>query len=96
MRYYVYILYSMSADKYYVGSTSNVERRLYQHNNSTANKFTGKYRPWELMFFCEVGESKTIALQIESHTKKQKSRKYIEDIISRGSIALMIKRFRTD
>ncbi|MFB6343545.1 GIY-YIG nuclease family protein [Saccharicrinis sp. FJH62] len=53
--YYVYILYSKSADKYYVGSTGNIEQRLYQHNNSAVNKFTSKYRPWELMgtyFLC--------------------------------------------
>ncbi|MFB6343546.1 GIY-YIG nuclease family protein [Saccharicrinis sp. FJH62] len=91
--YCVYILYSKSADKYYVGSTSNIEQRLYQHNNSTVNKFTSKYRPWELMSFFEVGDSKRVALQIEKHIKKQKSRKYVEDIVTRGSIDALIKKF---
>ena len=93
--YYVYILYSKLADKYYVGSTNNVERRLREHNELAINRFTTKYRPWELKLYFEVGESRSVALQIEKHIKKQKSRKYIEDIISRGSIELLIKRFRT-
>ncbi|MFC0876996.1 GIY-YIG nuclease family protein [Saccharicrinis sp. FJH2] len=91
--YYVYILYSKSADKYYVGSTGNIEQRLYQHNNSTANKFTSKYRPWELISFFEVGDSRRVVLQIENHIKNQKKRKYVEDIVTRGSIDALIKKF---
>ena len=31
--YSVYILYSESADKYYIGHTENIDKRIHQHNN---------------------------------------------------------------
>jgi putative endonuclease len=40
-----------------------------------------------------VGNSRGLALKIERHIKKQKSRRYIEDMIERGSISGLIKRF---
>ena len=41
----------------------------------------------------EVGESLGIARKIENHIKKQKSRNYIEEILERGTIDGLIRRF---
>jgi len=49
MVYSTYILYSKLLDKYYVGSTNNLENRLFRHN-SGYNKFTKTGIPWELVF----------------------------------------------
>ncbi len=38
--HYVYILYSLKADRYYIGETSNIEQRLQQHNEGV---FIGSY-----------------------------------------------------
>ncbi|WP_025865516.1 GIY-YIG nuclease family protein [Prolixibacter bellariivorans] len=91
--FYLYILHSPSSDIFYVGSTDNVERRLDEHNYLSENSFTSKHRPWHLIVAFEIGHSRTIALKIEKHIKRQKSRKYIEDIIERNSIDRLIARF---
>jgi hypothetical protein len=36
--FYVYILYSESADRYYIGHTNDPERRLVEHNTSELGK----------------------------------------------------------
>ena len=56
--FYVYILYSQSADKFYVGQTSDVHKRLREHNNPLENsKFTAKFIPWEIVLFFHEIES---------------------------------------
>src|SRR5690554_8208265 len=80
MGYYLYILKSLSADKFYTGSSDNPERRLYFHNN-VEKGFTSRYRPWEIVFMQEY-ESKTLALAAERKIKKWKSKRMIEKIIS--------------
>lgn len=91
--YHIYILYSDTYDKYYIGQTNNLERRLLQHNEQEKNSFTAKYRPWRIVKSFEVGESLGIARKIENHIKKQKSRNYIEEILERGTIDGLIRRF---
>jgi putative endonuclease len=49
MKYYIYILHSISADKYYVEPSNNPERRL-QFHNAIEKGFTSRYRPWQLAF----------------------------------------------
>ena len=91
--FYIYILESKEYNKYYVGHTKNVARRINEHNNLSDNSYTAKYRPWVLKAEFVIGESRGLAMKIERHIKKQKSKKYIDDIISRGSIDLLIKRY---
>jgi putative endonuclease len=47
MNFFVYILYSPEFDKYYVGQTEDLERRIFRHNGGY-EKFTSPYRPWNL------------------------------------------------
>jgi putative endonuclease len=74
MTYYIYILHSINHDKFYIGYTTDVNKRLKLHNSSRFNTFTSKYRPWIIYALFEVGENKTTALKIEKYIKKQKSR----------------------
>ncbi|WP_227020910.1 GIY-YIG nuclease family protein [Arenibacter algicola] len=37
MEYVVYILFSVAADRYYVGQTNNIEKRLATHNSGVKN-----------------------------------------------------------
>ncbi|MHC1777022.1 MAG: GIY-YIG nuclease family protein [Lentimicrobium sp.] len=51
--YYIYILHSESSGDYYTGYTDNIDRRVWEHNNSPHNTFTSKSRPWILVAaFC--------------------------------------------
>src|SRR5699024_9726348 len=79
--YYVYILYSSSADKYYVGSSSNPWKRLKQHNTVPYNTFTSKYRPWELRAVYRAGNTRSTAEGYERFIKRQKSRWIIRFVL---------------
>jgi putative endonuclease len=48
MYFYVYILFSASKNKYYVGYTSNLEERLQRHNQKSKG-FTGQSQDWEIV-----------------------------------------------
>ena len=78
----VYILYSSSIDKFYVGSTElSIEDRLKNHNDIYYdNKFTSKGIPWEVFWHKEVN-SRTISEKIEKHIKMAKSTVYIKNLV---------------
>ena len=82
MKYFVYILYSQKLDKYYVGTTNDIARRVYEHNIGHS-KFTRRGVPWELKLKMEF-DSKKEADQEERRIKGRKSRRYIEKIIREG------------
>ncbi|MFA6980529.1 MAG: GIY-YIG nuclease family protein [Ignavibacteriaceae bacterium] len=77
--WFVYILFSKNLNKYYVGSTSDVEWRLERHNAGWG-KYSKTGIPWEIVLREECS-TKTEALKREREIKKKKSRKYIEEII---------------
>ena len=79
MQAFCYILYSLKLNKYYVGSTTDIERRLEEHNRGK-EKFTKTGLPWRLVYKEEFGELNQ-ARQREYYIKKMKSRKYIEHLI---------------
>ncbi|MEE1945943.1 GIY-YIG nuclease family protein [Pedobacter sp. KR3-3] len=78
--YYVYILFSTSLNKYYIGSTSNMKERLKKHN-SNHKGFTGGTGDWQIVWQ-EIHSDKSIAMKRERQIKKWKSRKMIESLIA--------------
>ena len=84
MIFTVYILYSNTADKYYVGYTADdIEERLRKHN-SIHSGFTGHHNDWQIMY-AEVYSTKTEAMKREKQIKNWKSRKLIESVINKSS-----------
>ena len=80
MSFYCYIIYSKLLNKYYIGETNNIEERIELHNNRHfLNAFTSTTDDWELFFFIQC-QSRSQARRIETHIKRMKSRKYIENI----------------
>ena len=71
--YYVYILYSTSSDKYYVGQIDNLELRLKFHNELSEKSYTSKHRPWDLKRSIEL-KNRSEAVRIERMIKKRKSK----------------------
>ncbi|HXP50498.1 MAG TPA: GIY-YIG nuclease family protein [Bacteroidia bacterium] len=81
MFFYLYILYSQSIDKYYVGQTENVEKRLSEHiirKNLGASDWQLKYK--------EQFPSRSEAVKRESEIKRKKSRRYIEELLKGSNI----------
>ena len=94
--FYLYILYSVSSDKYYIGYSDNTDRRLFEHNNNLrSTTYTSKHRPWVLKKTIELGDSRSFAMKIEKTIKKSKSRilveKIIEEVNSLGDLAQLVR-----
>ncbi len=77
--HHVYILYSESLDRYYVGSTSDLEARLIRHNNGES-RYTKSGIPWSIVY-SEEFSSRSEAMSREHQIKKWKSRKMIVKLI---------------
>jgi putative endonuclease len=75
----LYILYSESSDRFYVGYTNELERRLSEHNRKKG-KFTDAGIPWKLAYY-EIFENKKDAMRRERFIKSQKSKSYIKNLI---------------
>jgi putative endonuclease len=91
----VYILYSASISKYYIGFTQNLDLRLEFHKNSDGRKFTAKAKDWKLFFRIDCN-SKAQGLCIESHIKKMKSKKYIENLKQYPEMVYKLKKRYSD
>ncbi|WP_299288653.1 GIY-YIG nuclease family protein, partial [uncultured Mucilaginibacter sp.] len=80
--FYCYILFSPSLNKYYIGSTGDVEGRVRRHN-ANHKGFTGHACDWVLAYQEEFN-TKSEALKRERQIKSWKSRKMIEKLIIEG------------
>jgi putative endonuclease len=80
MDYWVYILYSVSTDKYYVGHTDNLYRRLTEHNTGQTRYTSNIASDWEVVY-AERFDSRSLAMKREKTIKGRKSRKYIEQLV---------------
>jgi putative endonuclease len=78
--YTLYILYSESFDRFYVGYTNDLERRLSEHNRKKG-KFTDAGIPWYLVY-SETFVNKKDAMARERFIKSKKSKKLIIDLIN--------------
>jgi len=77
--YYIYILYSNSYDKYYIGQTSDLVRRLAQHNDGE-EKSTKSYVPWGLKY-TEKYQTRSEALRRERFLKNQRNKTFYRRLI---------------
>ena len=84
--YYVYVLLSKKDKKFYIGYTSNVHRRLIQHN-SGLTKSTAPRRPFILLYY-ECHLSKQDALRRESYFKSSSGKRTLRQML-RESLTLL-------
>jgi putative endonuclease len=78
--YYLYIIYSVTLDKYYTGHTIDPNKRLMEHNTGKST-FTASASDW-ILRYTEQFNTRELAKARELQIKKKKSRKYIEWLIS--------------
>ena len=81
MKFFCYILYSKSINRYYIGYTSDIKERIKLHNTGhfAGKSYTHISSDWQL-YLVITCETITQAILIESKIKKMKSRKYIENL----------------
>ena len=65
----VYLLASKRNGTLYIGVTSNLPARIWQHKNDQIDGFTKKYRVHRLVYF-ELHEEMTAAIRREKQLKK--------------------------
>ena len=81
--YYVYILASKQNGTLYIGVTSNLVKRVYEHRNGLVEGFTRKYGIKMLVFF-ERTTDVNAALQREKQLKKW-DRKWKLELIEKNN-----------
>jgi len=65
--YYTYILKSSKSDLFYTGWTSDLRKRVSEHNNG--DSFASKpYRPWKLVYYAAF-ETEKLAKDFERYLK---------------------------
>lgn len=65
----VYLLASKRNGTLYIGVSSNLPARIWQHKNNQVEGFTQKYQVHQLVYF-EMHEEITAAIQREKQLKK--------------------------
>ena len=76
----VYVLYSPSFSKIYIGYTSNLEERIKSHNKLAKKGWTIKFRPWQIIYIEEF-ELKEDAQLREKELKGAIGREWIWSLI---------------
>ena len=75
--YYVYILTNWNNKVMYIGVTSDLYKRIYQHKNKLVDGFTKKYNVTKLVYY-ESTEDVTSAIarekQLKGWTRKKKNK----------------------
>jgi putative endonuclease len=94
--FYIYIIYSPTSDKYYVGYSNDPHRRLIEHNTIPFYTYTSKHRPWILKACFQYSKIEKEVISIERFIKKQKSRKLLEQLcdpsfVPSGKLAQLIR-----
>lgn len=83
---YVYILKSLKNSEYYIGSSSNPDRRLTDHNSGKVK--ATKYKAPYIEVFRQKFDNEGIARKMESKLKSWKRRDFIDKIIQDGKITV--------
>ncbi|MEN2414951.1 GIY-YIG nuclease family protein [Flavobacterium mesophilum] len=76
--FFVYILYSYTKEKFYVGQTNDIEDRLKRHNNGQSLS-TKNGAPWKVIYTIELN-SRSEAVVLETKIKKRGAKRYLQDI----------------
>jgi len=81
----VYVLYSAGSGKTYTGYTSDLNRRLLEHNVTGTKGFSRRYRPWVLIHE-EQYASKAEAMLRERFYKsgqgREEVRRFVDSFLS--------------
>jgi putative endonuclease len=75
--YFIYVLKSVYFNRYYVGFTSDLERRLLEHNRGKT-KSTKFYAPWKILFY-ETMNTRIEARKREKYLKSGVGKEIIKN-----------------
>lgn len=84
--FYTYILQTKIDSSYYIGSTSNIAKRLERHNLGFS-RYTRKKVPWKIVYFEEF-KTRSDALKREKQIKRYKSGRALKKLVSQDTQAV--------
>ena len=74
----VYILKSLKTkEKFYIGLTNNLERRLKEHSDPSKDRYTYRYQPWQLETYVTF-QNQLTAKKFESYLKTSSGRTFLK------------------
>ena len=85
--FFVYVIWSDSASRFYIGISENPAHRLEQHN-AGVSKWTAKFGPWRLVYAEQVADFRG-ARKRELELKKQKGGEGFYKLVGRTFIDLI-------
>ena len=77
---YVYIITNKINTVLYIGVTSNLTKRIYEHRNKLVDGFSKRYNLYKLVYY-EISTSMYSAIEREKYLKG-KSRRFKESLIN--------------
>ena len=75
---FVYVLFSKTRSRYYVGQTADIDKRLKRHNGGLVPSTKGGI-PWELVLQIPVPD-RSAAVHLEKRIKKRGAKRFIDDL----------------
>jgi len=76
-KFIVYVLASEKDSSWYIGYTSNLEKRINEHNSGKTIT-TSRKIPWKVIY-CEVAFNKQDAIAREKYLKSGMGRRYLKN-----------------
>lgn len=72
------LIYNRSANKYYIGQTEDLQRRIQQHNEHTFKGYTARFRGEWVLIYSESVATRIEALRREKQLKSGNGREFIK------------------
>lgn len=82
-QYYIYILTNQTNRTLYIGITSNLQKRIWEHKNKVTQGFSSKYNLNKLIYF-ELFDNPEAAIKREKRLKFW-LRKWKEELITKAN-----------
>jgi len=80
MTFYVYIIYNIHHDIFYIGSTHNLQKRITEHKTGKGN-YTSRYNGYWCFLYYESFPTRSEAMRREKEIKSWKSKTYTKKFI---------------
>jgi len=74
--FYTYILFSNVLNKFYSGHTSDIQKRILEHN-SGKSKYTRQSKDWNIIWFSKL-DTKSEAMKLENKIKNRGIKRFFD------------------
>jgi putative endonuclease len=80
--FWVYAIYNEGANKYYIGQTHDLDKRIREHNDHTFKSYTARFPGEWVLIYNESVATRSEALTREKQLKSGNGRLFIKTLIT--------------